>query len=123
MLPLDKDGVTITMTTAGKNWMFHFPEDTSDYDKDNDRFLQYAKQYVVGANAAETAETGEQELTVDDLYIVWFSKTLQNWKALISTTVPGDGLYFEVTHNGDKEETYVDIYKKTANHCFSHHNF
>lgn len=97
-------------------------EDTSQYDLDNDRFLRHAKQYVVGANAVETAETGEYELKVEDLYVVWFSKTLQNWKALISTSVLNDGLYFEVTHNGDKEETYVDIYKKSANHVFSHHD-
>lgn len=52
--------------------------------------------------------------TIDDVYVVWFSKTLQNWKALISTTLP-DGMYYEVTHNGDKRETYIDAYKKWAN--------
>lgn len=33
--------------------------------------------------------------------VVWFSKTLQNWKALVSTNV-SDGMYYEVTYNGDK---------------------
>jgi hypothetical protein len=98
-------------------------EDTSEYHLDNDRFLREAKQYVVGANAVETSESGEYELTVDDLYIVWFSKTLKNWKALISTSISDDGLYFEVTHNGEKNQTYVDIYKKTANHVFDHNHF
>jgi len=98
-------------------------EDTSDYGKDNDRFLKEAKLYVVGANAVETAESGEYELTVDDLYIVWFSKTLKNWKALISTSIAGDGLYFEVTRNGEKNQTYVDIYKKQTNHLFDHNHF
>ena len=55
-------------------------------------------------------------LTTDDVYIVWFSKTLQNWKALVSTTVP-DGMYYEVTHNGEMKETYVDAYKKWDNVC------
>jgi len=50
----------------------------------------------------------------DDVYVVWFSKTLQNWKALVSTTLP-DGMYYEVTHNGDKAETYLDAYKKFDN--------
>lgn len=50
----------------------------------------------------------------DDVYIVWFSKTLQNWKALVSTNLP-DGMYYEVTHNGDKGETYLDAYKKFHN--------
>jgi hypothetical protein len=49
-----------------------------------------------------------------DVIIVWFSKTLQNWKAAVVTTLP-DGLYFEVTYNGDKKETYLDIYKKLGN--------
>lgn len=50
----------------------------------------------------------------DEVYVVWFSKTLQNWKALLSTTLP-DGMYYEVTHNGDKNETYIDAYKKFEN--------
>lgn len=54
------------------------------------------------------------EISVNDVYVVWFSKTLQNWKALVSTNV-GDGMYYEITHNGDKNETYVDVYKKWEN--------
>ena len=49
-----------------------------------------------------------------EVYVVWFCKTLQNWKALVSTTLP-DGMYYEVTHNGDKGETYIDAYKKFRN--------
>lgn len=49
-----------------------------------------------------------------DVYIVWFSKTLQNWKALVSTNLP-DGMYYEVTYNGDKNEIYLDAYKKFQN--------
>lgn len=49
-----------------------------------------------------------------DVYVVWFCKTLQNWKALVSSTLP-DGMYYEVTHNGDQRETYVDSYKKFDN--------
>lgn len=54
--------------------------------------------------------------TADDVYVVWFCKTLQNWKALLSTTLP-DGMYYEVTYNGDKGETYIDTYKKFDNVC------
>jgi hypothetical protein len=53
-------------------------------------------------------------LAADDVYVVWFSKTLQNWKVLISTTVH-DGMYYEVTHDGDKCVTYLDAYKKFDN--------
>lgn len=48
------------------------------------------------------------------IYVVWFVKVLQNWKALLSTNIP-DGRYYEVTYNGDKEEAYVDTYQKILN--------
>ena len=60
--------------------------------------------------------TDGKRLTMDDVFVVWFAKPLQNWKCLVSTTVP-DGIYYEVTHNGDKNETYVDVYKKWENYC------
>lgn len=50
----------------------------------------------------------------DDVYVVWFGKALQNWKALVSTTLP-DGMYYEVTYNGDNGDTYLDAYKKFDN--------
>jgi Family of unknown function (DUF6275) len=59
-------------------------------------------------------KTDGVEIEFEDTYVVWFSKVLQNWKALVSTTVP-DGMYYEVTHNGDKGETYLDAYKKFDN--------
>lgn len=55
-----------------------------------------------------------KEIELDDVYIVWFSKTLQNWKALVSTTLP-DLKYYEVTYNGDDLETYLDVYVKVHN--------
>ena len=73
-----------------------------------------AKQLVVDFFNEEVEKTDGFTLTVDDVYIVWWSKTLQNWKALVSTTV-SDGMYYEVTYNGDKQETYIDAYKKWKN--------
>lgn len=58
------------------------------------------------------------EFEQDDLYIVWFCKTLQNWKALISTDRV-KGIYWEVTYNGDNEEAYVDRYVKSTNAAVS----
>ena len=49
-------------------------------------------------------------------FIVWQCKVLQNWKFLISTSLP-DGMYYEVTYNGDKKEWYLDAYKKFENQC------
>lgn len=50
----------------------------------------------------------------DQVYVVWFSFTLGNWKALCSTTLP-DGRYYEVTYNKAKNEAYVDTYIKLEN--------
>ena len=51
-----------------------------------------------------------------DVFVVWNCKTLQNNKALLSTTL-FDGMYYEVTYNGDKKEIYFDAYKKFENRC------
>lgn len=48
------------------------------------------------------------------VYIVWKCKTLQNWKYLLSTNLL-DGMYYELTYNGDKDEWYLDAYKKFEN--------
>lgn len=51
---------------------------------------------------------------IEDVYVVWACKTLQNNKILMSTTI-NDGVYVEVTYNGDKKESYFDIYTKVRN--------
>ena len=72
----------------------------------NNIFLEQAKKCV---------EQTTNEVLAEEMYIVWFCKTLQNWKALVSTDVI-NGVYWEVTHNGDKNETYVDTYFKLADY-------
>lgn len=57
---------------------------------------------------------GALPLNKNDIFVVWFTKTLQNWKALLSTTLD-EGMYYELTYNGDKHELYVDAYKKLDN--------
>ena len=49
-----------------------------------------------------------------EVYIVWKCKALQNWKYLLASTLP-DGMYYELTYNGDKKEWYLDAYKKFEN--------
>lgn len=78
--------------------------------------MEKAKQIVVDYFNSRVDKTDNVVLTKEDVYIVWFSKTLQNWKALVSTNI-SDGMYYEVTYNGDREETYLDAYKKWENKC------
>lgn len=80
---------------------------------DPDVLLRSAKIAVIHA-FSRNAPSDTVELTENEIYIVWFSKTLQNWKALLSTDLH-DGLYYEVTYNGDKHSAYVDTYKKQSN--------
>ena len=58
---------------------------------------------------------GYQTVEPEDMFIVWFCKTLQNWKAIVSGRTIEE--FIEVTHNGDRNETYVDVYYKTKNVC------
>ena len=53
-------------------------------------------------------------ISSDDVYVVWLTKVLQSNKALLSTTL-FDGMYYELTYNGDKNELYIDVYKKFEN--------
>lgn len=58
------------------------------------------------------ANVTKKRLKKDDVFVVWFCKVLKNWKALVTTTLP-DGAYYEVTHDGEKHQTYLDVYTKT----------
>lgn len=78
----------------------------------SDAFLQKARRLAAADYNKQVSDRGR--ITSEDTYVVWFSKTLANWKALVSTDVL-PGLYWEVTYNGAKQETYVDLYSKVTN--------
>lgn len=80
----------------------------------NSEFIQYCIEEV--KKYAEEHIDKTDNVKEFDVYVVWLSKTLQNNKALLSTTLP-DGMYYEVTYNGDKQELYLDAYKKFENRC------
>lgn len=79
-------------------------------------YQKKAKQIVIDYYNDRVEKTDNKKLTESEVFVVWFSKTLQNWKALISTTI-SDGMYYEITYNGNKKETYLDAYKKWENVC------
>ena len=53
-----------------------------------------------------------------EVFVVWKCKVLQNWKYLMSSTL-FDGMYYEITYNGDKNEWYLDVYKRFENRCIT----
>ena len=84
---------------------------------DNDKFIQLCKEKVVDYTNATmnlSSVNPPVHISTSDVYVVWLNRTLQNNKALLSTTV-SNGMYYEVTYNGDKNEMYFDAYKHKYN--------
>lgn len=82
----------------------------------NEKFLHLCKHTVVNYYNKRREKTGTPTLMEEDVFIVWTCKTLQNNKALVITSLD-DGMYYELTYNGDKNELYLDAYKKWENEC------
>lgn len=81
-------------------------------------FIKIVREEVAKYTNEHLDKSDNKQITEDDVFIVWNCKTLQNNKALASTTL-FDGMYYEVTYNGDKNEIYFDAYKKWENKCIS----
>jgi hypothetical protein len=82
---------------------------------DINEFIPKSKQLVADYTNKHLDVTDDHPgIKPEDVYVVWYAKTLQNAKALLSTPLP-DGMYYEVTLNGDKDEMYFDAYKKFHN--------
>lgn len=84
----------------------------------NDQFEKVVKAAVVKYVNEKIDKTDNVKISEENVFIVWSCKTLQNNKALASTTL-SDGMYYELTYNGDKDELYFDAYKKWENICIS----
>lgn len=82
------------------------------YDEFQNKCIELVKDYTND----HLYRPDNKTITENDVYIVWECKTLQNNKALLSTTLY-DGMYYEITYNGDKNELYFDAYKKLENKC------
>lgn len=79
-------------------------------------FLDVCKEIVCNYTNEHLDKADNKQITTKDVFMVWCCKTLQNNKALLSTTL-FDGMYYECTYNGDKNELYFDAYKKWENKC------
>lgn len=80
----------------------------------NQEFIDFAK-FEVQEWLPRNADNMDG-IRADDIFVVWYSKTLQNHKALLGTLFTN--YYFECTFNGDKGEMYMDVYSKLDNKCF-----
>ena len=76
-----------------------------------EKCIEIVKQY-----ALDHLDKSDDDVPEFAIFVVWYCKTLQNNKALLSTSL-FDGMYYECTYNGDKKELYFDAYKKFENKC------
>ncbi|PIC65343.1 hypothetical protein CSV79_01600 [Sporosarcina sp. P13] len=83
---------------------------------DNQKFIDNCKLIVRSYANEHLDKSDDKQIDDKDVFVVWSCKTLQNNKALLSTTL-FDGMYYELTYNGDKSEIYFDAYKKWENKC------
>lgn len=83
---------------------------------DNKKFVELCKEVVRNYTNEHLDVTDKKTISTEDVFAVWLCKTLQNNKALLSTTL-FDGMYYECTYNGAKGEMYLDAYKKFENKC------
>ena len=74
-------------------------------------FEVVCKNEIINEVKAKYNET----LKIEELQMVWFSKSLQNYKCCICDLRPSNQRYYECTFNGNKDELYVDIYEKAHN--------
>lgn len=81
-------------------------------------FTELVRKTVAEYTNEHLDKADGKQITEDDVFIVWECKTLQNNKAMASTTL-FDGMYYELTFNGDKNELYLDAYKKWENRCIN----
>lgn len=70
---------------------------------DSEKFIEKCKDILV-----------TKGIDRETIFVVWSCKTLQNNKAILSSTLKGAPL-FEITHNGNKNEIYIDTYIKKSN--------
>lgn len=81
---------------------------------ENEKFINKCKEIVKKYEMDHLDKS--DDVPEFDVFVVWQCKTLQNNKALLSTTL-FNGMYYECTYNGDKKELYFDAYKKFENKC------
>jgi len=78
-----------------------------------DEFIKQCKKLI--SDYTVNHYESSQDLCMPEVNVVWQSKTLQNHKAMLCTSYNNYNAYFECTYSGDKDELYLDVYKKIDN--------
>jgi hypothetical protein len=59
-------------------------------------------------------ETKVAALTLDDVFIISYSRIMQNWEVFITSPV-AKHLFWQVTYNKYKNELYMNVYQRISN--------
>lgn len=79
-----------------------------------DEFILKCKEEIVKYYNSKVCVTDNFTLSISNVYPVATYYTLGYMKGTFSTTV-SDGMYYEMTYNKEKNELYLDAYKKWDN--------
>ena len=76
----------------------------------SEKFIEKGKEEI-----AKELERNGIKAKVSDITLVWFSKTLKNWKAIFTDTLLELVNIYEFIYNGERDEFYLDVYGKIKN--------
>lgn len=76
-----------------------------------EEFVSFSKRMI---QRYYTELFGGNTVSSDEIFLVWYCKTLQNHKALLGIIGQYDE-YFEAIYDGDNNKVYLDVYKKDKN--------
>ena len=77
----------------------------------SEEFVSFAKRMIQGYYIKLF---GSSTVSSDEIFLVWYCKTLQNRKALLYVTGQYSE-YFEAIYDDDKNKIYLVTYKKDKN--------
>ena len=88
-----------------------FSPGNAAFEVDSDRWMMVAKT-LVAANYNQHHDIEKTDpLEPEDFYIIWFTKVITNWKAILGTAEIR-GLLWVVTFNGLKHDAFIEVYRK-----------
>lgn len=82
-------------------------------------FMEEAKKNVVLYMNKIIIDEGEPPVDTRSVFLVWYSKTIQNAKVILGVRGP-NFLLFEITYNGNVEDMYMDVYNKVHHETISY---
>lgn len=80
----------------------------------HNEFLQRSKEIISNYTNEKASKSTPTHIKPEDVILVNACYILGSMKAFWTTMLP-DGMYFETVYNAQKDEIYIDAYKKWEN--------